>query len=235
MLSTPDHSPFAPLSGATLADQVADTIVEGIAARRLVSGERLIETELAVALGVSRVPIREAIRILTSQGIIIANPRRGVRVADFDAPWALQLHDARVAIERLGAHIAARIIREDETALLRLEACVSAIEQARGSWLSVNRADIVFHTTMFEIAASPLMLTLWHAISRHVLIMFSIETYRDADFDRVVKEHRVYVDTLMTGTTEAIDREIDRHVAGLQTFGEGTGGPHMKPGQGARA
>jgi DNA-binding GntR family transcriptional regulator len=88
---------------------------------------------------------------------------------------------------------------------------------------------------MFEIAASPLMLTLWHAISRHVLIMFSIETYRDADFDRVVMEHRVYLDTLMTGTTEAIDQEIDRHVAGLQTFGGSPGGPQMKPGQGARA
>ncbi len=227
-----DIPALVPLSGATLTDQVADRIVEGIAARTLLSGARLIETEMAVALGVSRVPVREAIRLLTSQGIVVANPRRGVWVADFDAAWARQLHDARVAIERLGAHIAAGIIRADPVARDRLEACVVGIERARGDWLSVNRADIAFHTAMFEIAASPLMLTLWHAISRHVLIMFSIETYRDVDFDRVVREHRVYIDTLMTGTPAEIDEEIDRHVAGLQTFSGAAQGKVTKPEQG---
>ncbi|MFT3987882.1 GntR family transcriptional regulator [Aestuariivirga sp.] len=207
-----------PLSGATLAEQVADRIVDAIAARTLSSGARLVETELAEALGVSRVPVREAIRILTSQGIVAASPRRGARVADFDAAWARQLHDARVAIERLGAHIAAGLIRSDAAARAKLESRIAGIEQARGNWLSVNRADIAFHTAMFELAASPLMLTLWHAISRHVLIMFSIETYRDVNFDRVVNEHRVYVDTLLTGSVQEIDEEIDRHVAGLRTF-----------------
>lgn len=207
-----------PLSSATLADQVADRIVDAIASRRLGSGERLIETELASALHVSRVPIREAIRILTGQGIAIANPRRGARVVTLDTAWARQLHDARVAIERLGAHLAAEILKNDPAALARLEACVAVIERSRGNWLAVNRADIDFHTTMFAIAGSPLIRTLWNAISRHVLIMFSIETYRDTDFDRVVEEHRVYIDTLLHQDPAGIDEEIDRHVAGLRTF-----------------
>jgi DNA-binding GntR family transcriptional regulator len=207
-----------PLSPATLADQVADRIVEAIASRHLASGERLIETELASALHVSRVPIREAIRILTGQGIVIATPRRGARVVTLDAAWARQLHDARVAIERLGAHLAAATAKKDPAALARLEACVEDIEGSRGNWLAVNRADIAFHSTMFAIAGSPLMMTLWNAISRHVLIMFSIETYRDVDFDRVVKEHRVYIDTLLYESPAGIDEEIDRHVAGLRTF-----------------
>jgi DNA-binding GntR family transcriptional regulator len=212
------EAPLAPLTHATLADQVADRIVDGIAARRLESGARLIETELAEMLGVSRVPVREAIRILASQGLIVPNPRRGVTVATFDAAWAQQLHDARVAIERLGARIASGVVRKDEASRLRLEACIAAIAGAAGDRLRVNKADIAFHTTLFEIAASPLMLTLWHAISRHVLIMFSIETYRDLDIDRVVGEHRVYLDTLVAGRLKAIDEEVDRHVAGLATF-----------------
>eukprot|EP01036_Dinobryon_divergens_P010494 gene10494-14058_t len=57
-----------------------------------------IETELAAALQVSRVPIREAMRILESQGIIVATPRRGMRVATLDDAWARQLHQVRVAI-----------------------------------------------------------------------------------------------------------------------------------------
>ena len=216
---SPDESAFLPLSAAaTFADQVADQIVEAIAGRRLASGERLIETELAAALHVSRVPVREAIRLLTSQGIVVAAPRRGVRVATFDAPWARQLHDARVAIERLGAHLAADVVKRDASALARLRACVGAIERARGDWLAVNRADIAFHAAVFEIAGSPLMITLWNAISRHVLIMFSIETCRRVDFDRVIREHHDYIEALLHRTPEEIDREIDLHVSGLKTF-----------------
>ena len=99
-----------------------------------------------------------------------------------------------------------------------MEECVTTIERSKGDWLAVNQADIAFHATVFDIAGSPLMNTLWNAISRHVLIMFSIETYRDVDFDRVVEEHRVYIDTLLHQSPGAIDEEIDRHVAGLRTF-----------------
>ncbi|MFY8154727.1 MAG: FCD domain-containing protein, partial [Hyphomicrobiales bacterium] len=74
-------------------------------------------------------------------------------------------------------------------------------------------------TTIFEIAESALLWTLWNAIARHVLIIFSIETYRDADFDRVLAEHHVYVRTLLQGSRADIDTEIERHVAGLETFG----------------
>jgi len=77
-------------------------LVEAIALRELQSEQRLIETKLAAALQVSRVPIREAMRILESQGIIVASPRRGMRVATLDEAWAKQLHAVRAAIERIG-------------------------------------------------------------------------------------------------------------------------------------
>ncbi len=224
----PAEAPLAPLESiVTLADQVADRIVDAIAARRLVSGQRLIETELADALKVSRVPVREAIRILASQGILVPAPRRGMQVATFDAAWATQLHNARVAIERLCARIVADKLAVDRSPLHRLEACVAAIDAAahrpQDGWLRLNRADIAFHTAMFEIAGSPLLTTLWNAISRHVLIMFSIETYRDTDFERVTQEHRIYVDVLLSGSREKLDAEIDTHVAGLRTFS------HVRP------
>lgn len=226
-----DPTKFVPLSSSTLADQVADRIVEGIAARRLASGERLIEAELALALNVSRVPVREAIRLLTSQGIVVATPRRGARVATFDAAWAKQLHAARVAIERLSARITADVVKRDANARIRLQDCVAAIEQSKGDWLAVNQADIAFHATVFDIAGSPLMKTLWNAISRHVLIMFSIETYRDVDFDRVIEEHKVYVDALLHESPEGLDEEIDRHVAGLRTFAEDNPSNQPEPEQ----
>lgn len=211
-------SALSPLTSSTLSEQVADRLVEAIASRELRSEQRLIETELAAALQVSRVPIREAMRILESQGIIVASPRRGMRVATLDEAWARQLHAVRAAIERIAAHLAAAQIRADPKLAQRLDRCIEAIAQSRGNWLATNKADIGFHTTIFAIADSALLWTLWNAIARHILIIFSIETYRDPDFDRVTQEHRVYLEVLLNGAEADIDAEVERHVAGLDTF-----------------
>ena len=211
---------FVPLSSTSLAEQVADRIVDAIVTRRLSSGDRLIETELAAGLQVSRIPVREAMRILESQGIVVATPRRGTRVVNFDAAWAQQLHDVRVAIEQLCAKIAARILRGGPEARRRMDGCLQALSAAAAteSWPVINRADIAFHTALFEIADTPLLTTLWTAIARHVLIMFSIETYRDPNFKRIIAEHRSYLGMLVGGAPAAIDKEIRLHVAGLKTF-----------------
>ncbi|MEO6609616.1 MAG: GntR family transcriptional regulator [Aestuariivirga sp.] len=221
--STPNApSALSPLVSTTLADQVADRIVDAIIAREFVSGTRLIETELASALHVSRVPVREAIRILESQGLIVAAPHRGMQVAQFDATWAQQLHETRVAMEQVCArHVSVRL-RKDEVAHEKMEICLEHIVTARksGDWDIINVADVAFHTALFELAESPLLVTLWTAIARHVRIMFSIETYRDQDFERIVAEHQNYLSVLLKGSNAEIVDEIRSHVAGRKLFSE---------------
>ena len=211
---------LVPLESTSLAEQVADRIVDAIVTHQLSGGDRLIETELAAGLQVSRIPVREAMRILESQGIVVAAPRRGTRVVTFDAAWALQLHDVRVAIEQLCAKITARSLRRNPAARARLDVCMQDLSAAAAteSWTVINRSDVAFHTALFEIADAPLLTTLWTAIARHVLIMFSIETYRDPNFKRIIAEHRSYLDVLLEGQPAAIDKEIRLHVAGFKTF-----------------
>lgn len=216
---------LAPLTTSLLADQVADRIIEAIARRKLAPGQKLIETELAAALGVSRVPVREATRILASQGIVIPTPRRGMRVARFDRAWAVQLHNARVAIERLAARLFVEKLKSDEQLIAPLLDRVVQIEREiqhpQKEWFAINRADIAFHAAVFEIAASPLLSTLWSAIARHVLILFAIETYRDTDFERIAGEHHAYIEALRFGDLELLDKEIEDHVAGARIFDRG--------------
>lgn len=223
-IAVPSSAPsgLTPLVSTTLAEQVADRIVDAIIAREFASGERLIETELASALKVSRVPVREAIRILQSQGLIVATPRKGMRVAEFDATWAQQLHETRVALEQLCARHACVKLRRDAEARARLSACLADLTQARatGDWHVINRVDVAFHTALFELADSPLLMTLWTAIARHVLILFSFETYRDRDHGRIITEHRSYLDVLLNGTPASVDAEVRKHVAGKKIFAE---------------
>ena len=221
--STPTApSSLSPLVSTTLADQVAERIVDAIIAREFTSGARLIETELASALHVSRVPVREAIRILESQGLLVAAPHRGMQVAQFDATWAQQLHETRVAMEQVCArHVSVRL-RKEPAAREKMEICLENIVAARasGDWDVINVADVAFHTSLFELAESPLLMTLWTAIARHVRIIFSIETYRDQDFERIVAEHQSYFAVLLKGSNTEIVNEIRRHVAGRKLFSE---------------
>lgn len=210
------------LQERALADRVADHIVEAIAGQNLVPGQKLVETDLAESLGVSRVPVREAMRILASQGIVVPKPRRGIHVANFDKAWGVQLHNARVAVERLAARLVAEKLKTDQRPLDLLNDRILEIEREarhpRNGWYGIHRADIEFHQTVFDIAGSPLLSILWSAIARHVLIMFAIETDRDKNYVRIIPEHHRYVEVLQSGDLDLLDAEIETHVAGARMY-----------------
>lgn len=205
---------MAPLTATTLADQIADRIIAGIADRRLRPGQRLTEAELAAALKVSRVPVREAMQALASQGILVPAPRRGLQVAPFDAAWARQLCEVRLALERLCARVVVQRRRDDPGCLAPVDAAIEALilEAGRGNRDAVNRADIAFHAALYAVADSPLLSALWSGIARHVLILFSIETFDTAEFSYIVEEHQDYRAALLGDDLAALDREIEAHL-----------------------
>ena len=95
-------------SHRTLREIVADEIQERILSGALAPGERLLEDRLADELGVSRNPVREAIRALESTGLVEVRPRRGAYVASFDPDRISQLLDLRGVIEAYAAGLAAK-------------------------------------------------------------------------------------------------------------------------------
>ena len=105
MASVETPVPTAPVlsmaRSPSLAEQAADAIVTGVSAGALKPGQRLVETELAGLLNMSRVPLREALKILEAQGIVESIPHRGTRIAMFDEARVTQICEARVALERL--------------------------------------------------------------------------------------------------------------------------------------
>lgn len=205
---------LSPVSIETLSNQVADKIVDAIAQGRLAPGQRLIETDLAAALQVSRVPVREALALLESQGVVVSAPRRGLQVGDFDEVWARQLRRARSALECQAAMLAATRIAAEPSLITKLDERIEALSAARNNRLAVNKADINFHATIFDLAGSPLLWTLWRAIARHVLILFSIEFNRNPDFEEVMADHQRYRDMLVVGDMKDFITEITRHMAG---------------------
>ena len=119
---------LAKLQPRTLAQQVIEALVGAAAEGLILPGDRIIETELAQRLGVSRVPVREALRVLESQGIVINEPYKGIRLTPVTPERIDQLIEVRVALETTALTRAIRLGRNDATRIAALQAIVDEMK-----------------------------------------------------------------------------------------------------------
>nr|SBO93415.1 Transcriptional regulator, GntR family [Nonomuraea gerenzanensis] len=140
------------LGGAhqTLRDEVTKELRRRILSGELAQGERLVEDRLAAALGVSRNPVRESIRVLAAEGFIQVVPRLGATVARLSAEEGEELFDVRMAIEGLAARLAARKRSPATAERLRrlLEQSKEAVEAGRLE--AVADLNTAFHLAVGE-------------------------------------------------------------------------------------
>src|SRR5919202_6686418 len=113
----------------SLQEKVYDHLKQAILAGEIQPGERLLETRLAKSLGVSRIPVREAIRKLEREGLIVAFPRRGVYASSLSPRDVDEVYAVRAVLEGLAARLAAEHRTEEQ--LGRLDTIVAEMaEQA---------------------------------------------------------------------------------------------------------
>ncbi len=209
----------------SLPGQVADTIVEAIGGGLLAPGQRIIEAEVATRFRVSRVPVREAFRMLEVQGILESQPNRGMHVAAFDDAAIERVCEARVAIEALAVrHVVARTAADPAVAATVREALdrrIAAlgravrIESAGG----INLADIEFHRELCAASANRIVIMLWNAIARHVLIVFGREILAESSYGDLVAQHEALRDAALSGEERRAMAELDRHIMRLRRHG----------------
>lgn len=205
-----------------LPQQVADRIVEAVAAGALQPGERLTDSDIAKRLGVSRGPVREAMKILEAQGIIVSMPHRSTHVVDFGPDKVVQIARARVAIEKVAFADAVAAYAADPALLEALDRILATMElrAAAGDLNGVTRADLAFHRAVVAASGNEIILTLWETIARHMRISFNLEIQEDSvPPTEIPRHHRLLRDALARGDREHVEREIERHIMRLQTQG----------------
>lgn len=219
----PSGLPFVRLRN--LPEQVADGIVEGVAAGILKPGQRLREADLSARMSVSRVPVREALKILDTQGVVQCVPHRGVRVVEIDDRKITQVRDAREALEKIAVRQAAATYAREPVRLQRLDVIIdrmAEISQAE-DWSALNQADIAFHREVLNASNNEIVLNLWEGLARHIRIIFAVESYGNVFAKTVVREHRVLREALARGDGRSLGRVIDDHInaaAGRQARGD---------------
>ena len=213
--------PVATLSmvrSPSLAEQAADAIVTGVSAGALKPGQRLVEIELANLLNMSRVPLREALKILEAQGIVESIPHRGTRIAMFDETRVNQICEARVALERIALSYAAPIYRRSPELLARLDKIITSMERAadRLEWIQVSKADLSFHREICRASDNSIIETLWDTLARHVFIIFGNEIRDERDARIMGPQHRRLRNFLAAGDTAKLHAEIEPHIMRLR-------------------
>lgn len=140
-----------------LVEQVRDAILEEIASGAFAPGDRIIQEQIAHALGVSRQPVQQALVLLRNQGVLQDAPGRGLLVAALDPDHVRHMYDIRAAIEGLAARRAAELgaERAAKTGPALIEAGRKAV--AAGSVARMIAADMKFHEFIYGLSGNPLI------------------------------------------------------------------------------
>lgn len=189
-------------------------IVEG----NLRPGERLVEQRLAQDLDLSRTPVREALRMLQSEGLVAFEPNRGARVRELTRAHIADLYELRARLEAMAAELAAVRATPDERAeLVAAErAFAAAVEEAGdGSMEAVREVfhrNDVFHLSVLAAAHhEPLTQTLVRSVD-HTLVFQAFRHYDRQDMERSVELHSLITAAVVAGEGARAGRLMHEHV-----------------------
>ncbi|MEV0847020.1 GntR family transcriptional regulator [Streptomyces sp. NPDC049954] len=153
-----------------LAVQIAEVLRERLLGGHLPPGTRINEVVLARELGTSRGPLREAVRQLVSEGLLVHQPNRGATVFAAGPEDVRALFELRTALETAAARMAAER-RDDKDVTALRAACARARRTIQGGRRFVHRLDLDFHRTLTDTARSPRVTEqLWRAQQQIILL-----------------------------------------------------------------
>jgi DNA-binding GntR family transcriptional regulator len=197
----------------TLAGQVYHAIRQALLNGSLALGGKLSEREIADSLRVSRTPVREALRQLERDGLVINEPQRGTFVRTFSPQEAFEVYDLRALLESYAVRRMAETASEADLGDLR-----AAIEGGRAAVDSRHLGDAMtsndaFHSTLIRLARHDLLLAEWRRVWSAVVLLRSCGWHHNAWRPvEAVPEHQTIYEALVAGDGEEAARLVDQHI-----------------------
>lgn len=204
--------------GAThrpLRDIVCDEIREQIVRGQHLPGMRLVEDRLANDLGVSRSPVREALRVLEVEGYVDMIPRKGVVVATLSMDEAAEIFEVRIALESLAARLAAR--KATDVAAAGLRAVIADAERAhdRRDVGTLALLNTQFHQLVLDLAGNGYLCDVMIPLRGRMQWIFSQTAGGDRGFHSL-SEHRELAKAIADHDEDGAARSAAAHVRRAQ-------------------
>ncbi len=188
-------------------------LLEDIREGSLLPGERLREIELSERFGVSRTPVREAIRQLEADGLVTHIPRQGATVRSLDYAEVMELYEMRAVLEGTAARLAARAASDVE--LDELEVLNDRLAEA-GTGPEAARINRIFHATLLDAAKNRFLAKSMLSLQKALLILGPSQLLDSDRAETAVVEHRRIMAALTSRDGAAAETEMRAHIHAAQ-------------------
>ncbi|MBC7078104.1 MAG: GntR family transcriptional regulator, partial [Synergistales bacterium] len=189
-------------------EKIKEAIIKG----HFKPGEKLVEQTLAQEMGVSRTPVREAIRRLEAEGFVVSIPRKGVVVSRADKEEIVQLYSIRAELEGLAARWA--IENADEDDIQKLDEAISRMEEAAasGDLDGVVQSNTLFHDAIAQASKSRILCTLLKTLQDNIQRFRFQSLHLPGRPEAALAEHKETIAAIKEKKAEEADRLLTEHL-----------------------
>lgn len=207
------NSWLSQINNKPLREQILDALRDAIVHGDLKPGQPIVEAELAAQLGVSRAPIREALQILNSEGLLETVPYRGTTVrrltrVDIEELYSLRSVLETFAIRRIIAH---REPGDVERLRKHFEGMLTMADL--GDLKRLNEIDRAFHDTLIELSRHSLLMSTWNGVALRVRQVMALLNERNTDLTQIAYNHLPIIEAIADRDEERAVMLIEKHIA----------------------
>ena len=185
-----------------LRELVCEHIREAIINGTFAPGERLMEIQMADEMGVSRTPVREAIRKLEMEGFVVMIPRRGTYVSNMSIKDINDVYEIRISLDTLAAGLAAERISDEELEeLQRLLVKVGAAIE-KNDMAKVVEADIEFHDVLYKASRNERLRNIINNLREQITVIRGVSMRYPGRLKDTQEEHRRLVESIAARDVE---------------------------------
>ena len=195
-----------------LRDVVFQTLRQAILRGELEPGERLMEIHLANRLGVSRTPIREAIRKLELEGLVVMIPRRGAIVASITEKDLKDVLEVRRTLEIMAGEIACERITPELLEQLKNTGHEFMVRKDTNDFTSLAEVGVKFHDIIYAATGNQRLISILNNL-REQMYRYRLEYLKDTgSHERLNSEHYEIYEGIRNGDKETVKAAIGRHI-----------------------
>lgn len=201
------------ITNKPLREQVLDALRDAIIQGEFKPGQPLVETELAAQLGVSRAPIREALQVLNSEGLLETIPYHGTTVRRLTRRDIEELYSLRSVLESFAIRriIARRNPDDVETLREHFRAMLDRAEA--GDLKTLNEIDRGFHDTLIRLSDHRLLQSTWNAVALRVRQVMALLNERNTDLKQIAYNHLPIIEAIAAWDEPRALQLIEQHIA----------------------
>ncbi|MEN8654673.1 GntR family transcriptional regulator [Streptomyces sp. 21So2-11] len=212
---------FAPSPIPSRTQYVLEAIKHAILTGRLLPGQALVETDLAAQFGVSKTPVREALKTLAGTGLVVMNQYKGVTVRMVDATMAREVYDVRLLLEP-------EALRRTVRGRASLDAAQEALVQAETASDKAERslANRDFHRALYLPCGNPLLCRMLDQVRDQAALVSAVAWAAEPTWQREAAEHQQILRLALAGDAEGSARALHEHITSFvaRAFPEADGG-----------